>query len=230
MAHPRSAPCARPEACPLDVVRGRCIVAGSRAPQKLCWVLLAGVPTLEGYVAMYGDRSPPPPPCPACRGPTVRHGSFERHLALDPVRPVPMRLYRAKCNRSSCPVVTITLYPPFVVPYLQVPTEVRDDAVRAHQEGAGSWSRLADRLGYSVAALRRWERAVRARMGDLKAAFLVLLDRYASAHSPSAGRSPPALWTLGDLCAQALDLSSFPRLAIARTVADPLLVALPVWV
>lgn len=212
------------------MVRGRCIVAGTRAPQKLCWVALSGVPTLEDYQAIYGDRSPPPPPCPACRGPTVRHGSFERHLAIDPVLPVSMRLFRAKCNLASCPVVTITLYPPFVLPYLQVPAQVRDDAVRARQEDATSRPQMAKLIGYTVPALRRWERAVRKRTGELKAAFLVLLDRYAPAHLPPPSRPPPSLWELSDVCALALDFASLPRLSIPRVALDPLLVRLPVWV
>ncbi len=230
-AHPRSAACARPQPCPIDLVRGRCIVLGVRAPQKVCWVTLNGVPTLDAYLAAFGDRSPPPPMCPACRGPTVRHGSFIRHLAMDPALSMPIRLYRAKCNNQDCAIVTITLYPPFILPYLQVPTATRDDAVRSHLEERIAWRKLAARLGYHPRTLRRWDRAIRRRTADLQAAFLVLIDWFApSDHLSHDRRPPPTLWDLADRCADVLRLQAMPGLAPARTVATVFLAAVPVWV
>lgn len=228
-AHPPSAPCPRANPGPIDLVRGRCILAGVRAPQKLCWVLLSGVPTLDEYLSAYGSVSPPAPACPGCSGETARHGSFMRRLAIDPVWSTAVRLYRALCKNPGCPVVTVTLYPPFVTPYQAVPTPVRENLVREHQQGAVSWDALAAKSGFHRDTLRRWARAINARAGALRAAFVTLLDWAAPAHHDPQGVGPPSLWGVADDCARALALP-VPRLAIARlTVPGRILVALPVW-
>jgi hypothetical protein len=226
-AHPRSAPSARDLADGIDLVRGRCIVAGERAPQKLCWVLLVGPLTVGEYLDAYEDTAPPRPPCPACGGVTVLHGSYWRLVAEDPVRPTLVRLYRVLCKEPGCPVVTVTLYPPFVTPYMPFPTAVREQAMRDHDGGSASWRHLAQAIGVTLDTLRRWARQLRARAASLRAGFLsILVDTDIQFRLPRA-RDGPSLWVLADAAAAAVGRSQWPRLAVARLALD--VGPLPVW-
>jgi len=216
----------RGETPPLDVVRGRCIVSGVRAPQKFCWVQLPGPRTLKEYLARYTDQPPKPPLCPLCGTQTRSHARFWRHVAEDPLYPTRVPLYRALCPNPQCPAVTVTLYPPFLTPYSQFPTEIREGAVRDHDAGV-AWSRIAAQVQVSIKTLRRWARRVRARAAALQAGFFCILIRFdAQSRLPSA-RDGPSLWALGDCAAALVQCPDWPRLSVARfPLRSP---ALPVW-
>jgi transposase-like protein len=209
------------------VVRGRCIVNGVRAPQKFCWVPLSGPLTAMEYLQAYAHGAPPAPPCPGCAGPTLRHGRFWRQLADDASHPTPIPIYRVRCPRQDCPVVTITLYPPFVTPYMPFPTAVREQVLRDHDERHMPWHRLAQAHGVAQDTVRRWARGLRARAAALRAGFLALTIAYDSHVRLPPARDPPSLWALGDAAAHAVDAPGSPRLAVARLALT--LSPLPVW-
>lgn len=225
--HPRSVAAAQARADGIVVVRGRCVVNGVRAPQKMCWVLLSGPLTTEQYLAAYAHTPPPAPPCPGCTGPTIPHGHFWRRLADDTAHPTLIPIYRVRCPRADCPVVTITLYPPFVTPYMPFPTAVREQVLRDHDEHRTPWHRLAQAYGVAEDTLRRWARRLRARAAALRAGFLALAIAYDPHARPPPARDPPSLWALGDAAAHAIDAPGWPSLAVARLALA--LSPLPVW-
>lgn len=209
------------------VVRGRCIVDGVRAPQKLCWVLLSGPLTATEYLEAYAHAPPPAPSCPGCGGRAVHHGRYLRLVADDPAYPTPIPIYRARCEREDCPVVTITLYPPFVTPYMPFPTDVREQALRDHDERLTPWHRLAQAHRVAEDTVRRWARRLRVRAAALRAAFMAIAITYDPHSRLPPARDPPSLWVLGDAAAHAVDASGWPRLAVARLALT--LSPLPVW-
>ena len=226
-SHPRSG---RFIPAPVDgivVVHGRCIVGGVRAPQKLCWAVLLEPVTLDDYLGLYADHQPDPPRCPACGGPTGYHGTYTRNVANDAGTLTPVPMYRFVCGRAECPVVTITLYPVCITPYMQVPTQVREDAVRTHDEGRMSWERIAEGIGVASDTLRRWARRLRARAPALAAAFMAAVSDFDPRAILPPARAGPALWVLGAAAADAVHLTRWPRIAVARL--DLIRGPMPVW-
>jgi hypothetical protein len=226
-SHPRSGRSVPGQTDGIVVVHGRCIVSGVRAPQKLCWSLLAGPLTLDEYLDLYRDRRPPAPPCPACGGPTGYHDTYERYVAEDSADPTLVPMYRFRCRRADCPVVTITLYPVFITPYMPVPTQMREDAVRAHDEGRMSWERIAEAVGVASDTVRRWARRLRARVPDLAAAFMAAVAGFDPTANLPPARAGPSLWALGDAAAGAVGFTPWPRLAVGRL--DLSRGPMPVW-
>lgn len=229
--HSPSGRSAQGQTGPVVVVCGRCIADGIRAPQKLCWVLLDGPLTVGEYLEAYGDgeRRPPKPPCPCCGGPTVYHGSYERLVADGESGPaVSVTILRVRCPSRDCPVVTITLFPPFVTPYVRFATPVRERVLRDHDEHGTPWEHLAEASGADPDTVRRWARSLRLRAAALASGFAAIALSYdPAARLPPARAGPAALWALGDAAAKGLDLPHWPRLAVARLalIAGPL----PVW-
>lgn len=226
-SHPRSGRSGPVQASGIVVICGRCVHADVRAPQKLCWALLPGPLTVDEYLSLYHDRRPSAPPCPACSGPTVYHGVYERNVAQDPVIPTLVPIYRFRCRRADCPVVTITLYPPFITPYMPFPTAVREDALRAHDQERVPWERIAQGLGVAPDTVRRWARRLRARAIDLAGAFMAGVSACGPTLALPPSRDGPALWALGDAAAHAVDHTDWPRLGIGRL--DLIRGPMPVW-
>jgi hypothetical protein len=225
--HWPSAPSARGQAGGVVVVRGRCIVDGARAPQKLCWAPAAAPLSVQAYLKVCGHSPPPSPACPGCGGPTVRHGVYWRRVADDSVRPTPVPIYRFCCKRPDCPVVTITLYPPFITPYMPFPTAVREQAVRDHDEHHTPWDALARVVGVAPDTLRRWARRLRARAAALRAAFVAIVITSDALASLPPSRDGPSIWVIGDGAAHRIGLPSWPRLALTRLVLTQ--GPVPVW-
>jgi len=225
--HPRSG---RAVSAPEDgivIVHGRCIVAGVRAPQKLCWTPLGGALTVAEYLDACARQRPQAPSCPACGDPTAYHGTYERGVAEDSATRTMVPIYRFRCRRADCPVVTITLYPVFITPYMTVPTPTRENAVRTHDEGRLTWERIAEDIAVSSDAVRRWARRLHARVPDLASAFVAVVVRFDPTVSLPPARAGPHLWLLGDTAAGAIGLTPWPRLAVTRL--DLTSGPMPVW-
>ncbi len=147
----------RPESGRIDVVLGRCRPGGVPAAQKLSWLAMSEPLTEAEYRERYTDRPPPLEPCPGCGGQLKHHGRYWRGLGeSQSARVNPLPIYRGVCKDKTCPVVTVTHYPCFVVPYKIVPAARREAAVRGRAEDGRSWAKLSEEVGYSPATVRRW--------------------------------------------------------------------------
>lgn len=230
--HPRSIYGPRPEAADLAVVRGRCIVDGKAAPQKICWSLADAPLTVDAYLATVKVSPPALGPCPACGVTLWRHGVFWRDildLGVDLAVRVP--IYRGLCPRKLCPIVTVSLFPSFVTPMVQAATAVRERVLRRHDERAASLERLAEDAQVSFDTARRWVHAFRLRSGALHGLLLalcILLSLDASFALPDGA----TVWQAADRVRRLLDRDAcLPGLALGRLDIAPRAppVGWPVW-
>lgn len=85
--------------------------------------------TVKGYLKRYGKKSPPIKlNCPCCARRLRRHGHYHRWVASR------RRRYRIPIYRQFCPGCgkTFSLLPPFLRPYAQFITALREAAARRY--------------------------------------------------------------------------------------------------
>jgi hypothetical protein len=223
------------------VVNGRCIVAGERARQKCCWVVLREPMTVAEYRERFEAGTIPLEACPCCAGRLVSWGSFGRTLAEgEPLALQGLRLLRGLCPKVDCPVCTVTHYPCFLTPYHVVPTAQRESAVRAHVEEGLSWSAARERLPWVVGTVQRWERGLAVRAGEVTTGMLGVwqrLDQQAPAELRPGQTRRDLLRAMFRVCDAVRDLlrrhegwaAPVPGLAVPRMFRPPAPTTLPVW-
>lgn len=226
--HPRSVYVRPTHAAEFLVLRGRCEVRGEAALQKICWVHIDGASSPDAYLKQCAQGSVSVGFCPACGTRLKFHGRFWRKLRKTDGEEIRIPLYRGLCKNADCPVSTVTHYPPFVTPYQRCQTEVREQALRSHEEEHVSWEQAAETAQVSPDSVRRWARDLRLRIPVLYAvlfALLLILDPSGFALTPNL-----TVWTVADRLAELLDCSAGrPRLALSRALLPPPLRGPPRW-
>jgi hypothetical protein len=223
------------------VVNGRCTVAGERAPQKCCWVLLREGMTPGEYRERFAAGRIALEPCPCCGGPLLAWGSCPRRLVEgEGVVLQGLRLRRGRCPNPDCPVRTVTHYPVFVTPYQVVATAEREAAVRAHVVEGWSWSTVQRRVPWLLTTVQRWERRLAVRAAEVATGLLAVwqrLDEGAPAElRAGAGRRGllQAMFAVCDAVGELLRpqlgwTAGVPGLALPRLVRPTAPTPLPVW-
>ena len=225
----------------VDVVNGRCILEGTLAAQKLCWVQVGQPLTPAVYRERFEAGTIPLEPCPGCGGQLVPWGSCPRTLAEgEPARLQPLRLLRGRCLNPDCPVCTVTHYVCFVTPYHVVPTGAREAAVRAHVEQGLSWSAVGEQVPWVLASVQRWHRQLAARAPEVVVGLLAVwqgLDHQAPTEMRTGGIPDGLLQALFRVCDAVGDLLRrqerwtvpVPGLAVPRMFRPAAPTTLPVW-
>ena len=166
------------------------------------------------------------------------HGRYSRWL-ITPEWEDRIPIYRGRCTNRRCPVVTVTCYPCFVIPYEQHAAEVVESAVRERSERAIPWERLAQRYGCAAKTLVRWYRRVQGRAKEATDGLLTLEQRYdphAVAGLPPVPAADPvvSLFQVADRVAGLLTRIGWwredaPRLSLPRLPCPWGTSPLPVW-
>jgi hypothetical protein len=225
------------------VVNGRCIVDGSPAAQKCCWVLLWEPMTPDDYRQRFAAHRIPLEPCPGCGGRLEAWGSCPRTLAEgEPPQLNGLRLLRGRCGNPDCPLCTVTHYPCFITPYSTIPTAEREAAVRAHAVQRQSWAEVQRQVRWMLTSVQRWERQVTERAAEVVTGLLAAwqrLDPQAPAEVrvdlPAGLRSPlPVMFQVCDAVRDLLQeregwTAPVSALAVPRMFRPPNPTTLPVW-
>lgn len=224
------------------VLLGLCYPQGlDQAPglQKISWVQMSEPLTEAEYRKRYGDRPPPMERCPCCRGELNHHGRYPRWVGNgDFVER--LFIYRGLCKNPECPVVTVTHYPVFVIPYTQVSAEVVEEVVRERVEKGLTWEKMSEKWGFDVKTMLRWYSSVRNRAKDIINVLLFHEEKYrpaAAAGVPpvSSGTILTDLFGVADRVAELLTpvglwRQEIPRLSLARVARHAGVSPVPVWV
>jgi len=113
-------------------------------------------------------------PCPGCGGRLWHHDRFPRKINdRQSATTRTIFLYRGECPNPECPVVTVTHYPSFAVPYRSVPAAVQEEILRQRAAGE-TWKALGAAFAYAPSTIRRWFGAVAARAGEIGLGLLAL--------------------------------------------------------
>lgn len=220
--HPRSIYGPRPQTPDLVVCRGRCILDGVGAPQKICWSLADAPLTVLDYLAAVAVSPPALGPCPVCGGVLWRHGLFWRYL-LEAGADLPVRvpIYRGRCPAKLCPIVTVSFFPSFVTPLVRSETAVRERVLRGHDESTAPLERLAEHAKVSLDTARRWVRAFRPRSDALHRLLLVTCLLF-SIDASFALPDGATVWQAADHVRRLLDRDAcLPALTLSRLDIAP---------
>ncbi len=224
----------------IPVVMGRCFPDGRERPgasQKLSWCQLSEQLTLEEYFHHYGVNPPPLEACPGCGEKLEHHGKYWRGLELQMGWIERLPIYRGLCPNPYCPVVTVTHYPWFVVPYTRAPAQVLEAVGRGRSLDRIPWEDLSARTGYAVKTLARWCYSLRERAGEAIQGLLFLEQE----HVPLAqmgiplGESVQVLFQVADRVVEDLAEAGIwrremPLLSLPRLPCPHRISTLPVWI
>jgi len=179
-----------------------------------------------------------PMSCPCCGGKLRHHGRYSRRLGSER-----LYIYRGLCKNPACPVVTVTHFPAFVIPYVLVSAEAVEDVVREQAEKAANgltWEKVSEKWGCDVKTLWRWYSSVWRLAKDIINVLLFREEKYKSA---AAGGLPPVrsetiltdMFGVVDRVAELLTVAGLwregiPKLSLARMGRSPGVSPMPVWV
>ncbi|MDA8335431.1 MAG: DUF6431 domain-containing protein [Peptococcaceae bacterium] len=177
--------------------------------------------------------------CPCCGGKLNHHGKYPRGLGKGDVVER-LFIYRGLCKNAGCPVVTVTHYPVFVIPYTQVSAEVVENVVRERAEKRLTWEQMSEKWGFDVKTMLRWYSSVLRRAKDIINVTLFHEEKYRPA---AAGGLPPVssgtiVKDMFGIVDRVCDLLStvgmwrqeIPGLSLARVAWHTGVSPVPVWV
>lgn len=190
------------------------------------------------YRRRYSDRPPPMEKCPCCGGELNHHGHYPRWLVNADVRER-IFIYRGLCTNPACPVVTVTHYPVFVIPYQPVSAEVVENVVRERVEKGLTWEKMSEKWGFEPKTLFNWYSSVLRRAQDIIDVLLPQEEKY----RPAAAGLPPVsrgtiltdMFIVADRVAELLATvglwrQEIPILSLARVAWHTGVSPAPVWV
>jgi len=237
----RRGPPEKPTAA-IVVILGLCYPWGwgrAAALQKMCWVQMSEALTEAEYREKYGRRPPQMERCPCCGGKLRHHGRYSRWLGAER-----LYIYRGLCKNPACPVVTVTHYPVFVIPYInEASAKVVEEVVRERAEEAENgltWEKMSEKWGFDVKTLWRWYSAFFRRAKDIINVLLFHEEKYKSAAAdglPTINMETIMrdMFGVADRVAELLSVAGLwreelPGLSLARMARSPGVSPMPVWV